>query len=84
METDHFEDPEHDTPTKLTALTREIDDLHRQVQAGEGQPMETLNCIEHELLRLSISLNPPGPTESLGEVIRHYTNTLCSAQKQTT
>ena len=45
--------------------------------------METLNCIEHELQRLSISLNPPAPTEPLGEVIRHYMNTLCSAQKQT-
>ena len=33
--------------------------------------------------RLSISLNPPAPTEPLEEVIRHYTNTLCYAQKQT-
>ena len=32
---------------------------------------------------MSISLNPPAPTEPLGEVIRHYKNTLCSAQKQT-
>ena len=45
--------------------------------------METLNCIECELQRLSISLNPPSPTDHLGEVIRHYMNTLCSAQKQT-
>ena len=45
--------------------------------------METLNCIEHELQRLSISLNPPAPTEPLGEVIKHYMNTLCSTQKQT-
>ena len=28
-ETVHFEDPEHNNPTKLTALTREIDDLHQ-------------------------------------------------------
>ena len=33
--------------------------------------------------RLSISLNLPAPTEPLGDVIKHYTNTLCSAQKQT-
>ena len=45
--------------------------------------METLNHIECELQRLSISLNPSAPTEALGEVIRHYTNTQCSAQKQT-
>ena len=44
--------------------------------------METLNCIEWELQRLSISLNQTAPIEPLGEVIRHYTNTLCSAQKQ--
>ena len=45
--------------------------------------METFNHIEHELQRLSILLNPPAPTEPLGKVKQHYTNTLCSAQKQT-
>ena len=82
-ETVHFEDLEHNNLIKLTALTRKIDDLHQQVQAGEGQPMETLNCIEHELQKLSITPHPPSPIETLGEVIRHYTNTLCSAEKQT-
>ena len=67
----------------LTALTRDVDDLHQQVQAGEGQPTETLNCIKCKLQRLSISLPPPAPNEPLGEVIRHYMSTLCSAQKQT-
>ena len=43
----------------------------------------TLNCIEHKLQKLSIALHPPAPTESLGEMIQHYMNTLCSAQKQT-
>ena len=83
VETDNLEDLEHNNPMKLTALTREVDDLCQQVQAGEGQPMETLSHIEWELQRLSILLNPPVPTQPLGEVIRHYTNTLCSAQKQT-
>ena len=82
-ETDHFEDLERNNPTKLTALTREIDDLHQQVQDGEGQPTETLNHIECELQKLSIALHPPAPTKPLGEVIWHYTKTLCSAQKQT-
>ena len=51
VEMDHFEDLEHNNPTKLTALTR------------EGQPTESLNCIECELQRLSISLNSPAPPE---------------------
>ena len=74
---------ELNNPVKLTALTREIDELHQCVQVGEGQPTKTLPHIECKLQRLSISLNPLAPTEPLGEVIRHYTNTLCSAQKQT-
>ena len=83
VETDHLRDLEHPNPARLTAITRELDDLHQQVQGEEGQPLEALNHIEKELQRLSISLNPPASTEPLGEVIRHYTNTLCSAQKQT-
>ena len=31
---------------KLTALTREINDLCQQVEAGEGQPAESWDCIE--------------------------------------
>ena len=31
VEMDHFEDLEHNNPTKLTGLTREVDDLHQQV-----------------------------------------------------
>ena len=83
VETDHFEDLQHNNPMKLTAFTREVDDLCQQVPAGEVQSTETLKHIECKLQRLSISLNPPTPTELLGEVIRHYTNTLCSAHKQT-
>ena len=29
LETDHFEDPEYNNPAKLTALTRELDDVHQ-------------------------------------------------------
>ena len=81
VDTDHFEDLQHNNPTKLTTLTREVDDLWQQVQAGEGHPKETLKQIKHELQRLSVSLKPPTPTEPLGEMIRYYT--LCSTQKQT-
>ena len=38
VETDQFKDVQHNNPAKLTALTREVDDLHQQVQAGEGRP----------------------------------------------
>ena len=54
-----------------------------QVQAGEGQPSEALNCIECEQQRLSISLHPSAPPEPLEDMLKHYTDTLCSAQKQT-
>ena len=29
IDTDHFEDLEHNNPTRLTAITRELDDLHQ-------------------------------------------------------
>ena len=58
-----------------------MDYLH-QVQAGEGQPSEALNCIECKLQRLSISLCPSAPPEPLGNMLKEYTDTLCSAQKQ--
>ena len=32
---------------------------------------------------MSISPNLPTHTEPIGEVLKHYTNTLCSVQKQT-
>ena len=68
---------------KLTALTWEINKLHQQVEAREGQPAESLDCIEKELQNLSLVLQPPPssiPTEPLGEVIYHYTDTLCTTQ----
>ena len=52
---------------------------------GEGQPAETLDCIECEHQNFSIALHqPPPPTliEPFGEVIWQYTDTLCTTQKQ--
>ena len=37
----------------LTALMREINDLHQWVETGEGQPAECLDYIEWELQNLS-------------------------------
>ena len=45
----HPEDPMYNNQDRLTALTREINDLHQRVAAGEGQPAETLDHIQHEL-----------------------------------
>ena len=47
-----FENVEQENHTSLAAIIRELDDLCHRVQAGEGQPMETLHCIECELQRL--------------------------------
>ena len=77
----HPEDPVYNHHDKLTALTREINNLHQWVEAGEGQPAETLDGIECELQNLSIALHlppPPTPTEPFREVIQQYTNTFCT------
>ena len=69
---------------KLTALMREINDLHQQVEAGEGQPAESLDHIEWELQTLTLQPQPSStPPEPFGEVICQYTNTLCTTQKWT-
>ena len=81
----HPEDPANDNQDRLTALTREINDLHQGVAAGEGQPAETLDHIQHELQNLSIAihqLHPPAPAEPCREVIQQYMDTLCTTQKQ--
>ena len=44
-----FEVLEHDNPVRLTAITRELDDLHQRIQAEKGQPTELLHCIEQEI-----------------------------------
>ena len=79
---DNFENAEQENHTNLATLTQELDDLHHRFQAGEGQPTEALNCIEHKLLL--IALLPSAPPEPLDDVLRQYAETLCSAQKQTT
>ena len=81
----HPEDPAYKNQDRLTTLTREINDLHQRVAAREGQPAETLHCIQQELQNLSIAihqLQPPAPAEPLGEVLHQYTDALCSTQKQ--
>ena len=62
---DDFENIEQENNTNLAALTKVLDDLHHRVQAGEGQSVEALHHIEHELQRLSIALHPSAPLEPL-------------------
>ena len=80
---DNFENVEHENPTNLAAITRELDDLCHRVHAGEGQPTEAPHHIECKLQRLSIALHPSAPPEPLNDILKQYTYTLCSAQKQT-
>ena len=82
-DTNDFENVEQENHTNLAVLTRELDDFHHRVQAGEGQPTEALHCIECKLQRLSIALHPSTPPEPLNDTLKQYTDTLCSAQKQT-
>ena len=57
---------------KLMAQMREINDLCQWIETREGQPAESLDCIEWELQSLSLMLQPQPPqtpTEPFGEVI---------------
>ena len=82
-DTGDFEPTGQENDTNLANLTQELDDLHHRVQAQEGQPAEALHHIEEELQRLTIALCPSAPPEPLNGVLRQYTDTLCSAQRQT-
>ena len=75
---------EQENHTTLKALTQDLDDLHHRVETGKGQPTEAINCMEHELHRLSLVLHSSVPTEPLDDILQQYTETFCSAQKQTT
>ena len=81
---DNFDNMEQENHTDLKTLTQDLDDLHHRIQAGEGQAMDAINCIEHELHRLSLELCSSAPPEPLDDVLQQYMETLCSAQKQTT
>ena len=44
-----FEVIEHNNPTRLISITRELDDLCQRIEAEEGQPTESLHCMEQKL-----------------------------------
>ena len=70
------------TPTWQPLLGNEM--IYARFQAGEGQPTEALHSIECKLQRLPLAHHPSAPPEPLNDVLQQYTETLCSAQKQTT
>ena len=81
---DHFENLENENQTQLRDLTKELDHLQHKVAATEGQPTEAINHLECELHRLTLVLCPSAPPDPLDEVLHQYTETFCTAQKQTT
>ena len=81
---DGFENVENEYHTQLRDLTNEVEHLQNKVEATEGQPTEAINCLEHELHRLSLALHPSTPQEPIDEVLQQYTETLCTAQMKST
>ena len=81
---DDFENIEHENHMQLKELTNKLDQLWHKVKAAKNQPTDTINCLECELHRLSLALQPSAPPEPLDEVLQQYTETLCTAQKKTT
>ena len=81
---DNFENVENENHTQLNDFTKALDHLRLKADATEGQPTEARNCLECEFYRLSLALHPSAPPELLDEVLRQYTETLYTAQKQTT
>ena len=66
---DNFENVKQKNHTTLKALTRNLDILQHRVETAKGQPMEAINCLEHELHRLSLTFQPSAPPEPVDEVL---------------
>ena len=69
---DNFENIEHENHTTLKTLTRNLDDLWHRVENVEGQPMEAIHCLEHDLHRLSLT---PQPLHPQNPWMKYYNNT---------
>ena len=83
-DTDDFENVENEYHTQWRNLTNKVDHLQHKVEATEGQPTEAINCLEHELHRLSLALCPSALPEPLHEVLQQCTEILYTAQKKST
>ena len=70
-----FENVEHEHHAWLRDLTNEIDYLQHKVEANETWPTEAISHLEHKLNRVTLTLHPSAPPESLDEVLQQYTET---------
>ena len=81
---DNFINVEYENHTTLKTLTREFNNLWHRVETAKGQPREAINHLECELPQIVPSIHSSAPLEPLDEVLQQYTETICTAQKQTT
>ena len=80
----NFKNVEHENHTTLKALARDLDELQHRVETTEFQPVEAISHLECDLHRISLALHSSAPPQPLDDVLQQYTETLCSAHKQTT
>ena len=66
---------------ELKHLTHKMEWLRQTVKDNDNDPMDAIKHLEQKLNQLAITLCTP--TESVGEVLNKYTNTLCNTQKKT-
>ena len=69
---DNCENEEHENHATLKSLNKELDSLWHRVETDKGQPTETINCLEHELHRLSLALHSSAPLDPL---MMYFNNT---------
>ena len=78
---DNTNEPLPNNQAKLMAPTREINDLHQWVEAEEGQPAESLECIEWEaFLQDALSRHMGTATTKHVSNIKNRINQLITAQ----
>ena len=77
------ENIEPDHQAGLKDLTHKIEQLLQTIKANDNDPMDAISHLECKLNQLALTLHPPMPAETIGEVLNKCTNTLCNAQKKT-
>ena len=78
---DDQEHIEFDPPVTLQHLICEIEQLRQTVKDKDNDPRDAIIHLEQKLNQLAITLHPS--KEPHGEVLKKYTDTLCTTQKKT-
>ena len=81
QETYQEEHVKFDPPVSLQHLTYKMEWLRQTVEDKHNEPTDAIKHLKQKLNQLAITLSPS--TESIGEVLNKYTDTLCNAQKKT-